>query len=413
MNAVPWIAFACLLAADPAGPALRGTVKDAAGNPVAGARVDVATAAPRVGPALFCPSCYRDCAKSTRTDDRGHFEIAGLDAALKFTLLISAPDKRAFLTKLLDPLQGEVAVALEALPAEAPPGRTVLGQLVDDRGQPVVGALVSPVGGQTADRRWGGTVRGVDPTVSDAAGHFALALPEGYLGVDVQVAARGTAGTMVLLLKPGPDRHRVAVPAGTRVTGRLVRDSRPVSGLRVAVVQIERSGHHHFIKAVGGVTDAEGRFDFDHLPANEGYAIFTPVGDGPQPWVLTTKRFKVHADRQTRDLGDLSVVAGLRLAGRVEVPAGESLPADTRITLGRDPAWDLIAVPVAKDGTFAAEGLPPETYEVRVAAKGFVIDGARLPFQVLRGQSFGVRLRESIADLHIPLVRDGRGDDEP
>jgi len=80
---------------------------------------------------------------------------------------------------------------------------------------------------------------------------------------------------------------------------------------------------------------------------------------------------------------------------------------------GRDPAWDLIAVSVAKDGTFAVEGLPPETYEVRVAAQGFVIDGTRLPFQVLHAQSFGMRLRESVADLRIPVARGGPTGDEP
>ena len=47
---------------------LTGTVRDAKGRPVAGARVDVATAAPKAGPAMFCPSCYLDCAKWTKTD---------------------------------------------------------------------------------------------------------------------------------------------------------------------------------------------------------------------------------------------------------------------------------------------------------------------------------------------------------
>jgi hypothetical protein len=279
--------------------------------------------------------------------------------------------------------------------------------VVDDRGQPIAGALVEPVGGKSAEGRWWGVVEGVDPTVSDPEGRCQLFLPAGLQGVDLQVFAPGHAGTKAPLVKPGTDRHRIVVPAGTRVTGRLVQAGKPIKGLRVAVVQLERNAEHHFIKAVGAVSDADGKFAFDYLPANEDYAIFTLLGEGPQKLVLTTKRFKAHGDRAERHLGDLEVIPAQRLAGRVLVPEGQTLPANVKITLGRDPAWDLIAAPVGKDGSFAIDGLPPEAYEIRIAAKGFEIDGGRLPYQVLSEQSFGLRLRQSIEDLRIPVIKAG------
>ena len=177
-----------------------------------------------------------------------------------------------------------------------------------------------------------------------------------------------------------------------------------MAGLRVAVVQLERAAGHHFIKAVGATTDSDGRFAFDHLPAGEDYAIFTLVGEGAQKLVLTTKRFKAHGDRQERNLGDLQVIGALRLAGRLEAPAGQTLPADSRIMLVRDPAWDLISVPVESNGKFTVDGLPPETFAIRIASKGFEIDGKGIAYQLLGPQSLGLRLHESVEDLHIPLV---------
>src|SRR5262245_55338246 len=155
-----------------------------------------------------------------------------------------------------------------------------------------------------------------------------MVLPEGYLSVDVRVTAQGYSGAQVADVKPGPDRRAISVPSGTRLTGRLVNDGRPVPGLRVAVVQTDRGVGHLFIKAVGAVTDADGRFAMDRLPANDEYAIFTLVGAGPQPFVITTKKFKAHGDRQSRDLGDLGVIPARRIAGLIDVPSGQSLPAN-------------------------------------------------------------------------------------
>jgi len=95
---------------------LRGTIVDAQGKAVADARVSIATAAPRVGQGVFCPSCYKDCSKWTRSDSEGRFEIRELNPTLKFTLLASSPDKKAHLTKLLDPRAGEVKSPCNRIP---------------------------------------------------------------------------------------------------------------------------------------------------------------------------------------------------------------------------------------------------------------------------------------------------------
>ena len=142
---------------------------------------------------------------------------------------------------------------------------------------------------------------------------------------------------------------------------------------------------------------------FDYLPADQDYVIFSVVGEGPQKFVITTKKFKVRGNREERDLGTLTAQPALRLAGRVEMPAGQTIPMNAKIVLGRDPAWDLIAAPIGGDGRFEIGGLPPEAYEVSVSGVGATLDPSRLPYQVLDVDSFGLALTKSIDELVIPL----------
>ncbi len=393
---------------DPTGSTLIGTVSDRAGAPVADARVQIATAAPRLGEGLFCPSCYRDCAKWINTDKRGNFKIDGLDPTLKFTVLVTVPGKKALQTKLIDPLRGPVQLVLEPLPADIPANRTIVLQILDNKKQPVAGAMLYPCGAKTANGQMFGRVNGVEPTVSDANGFARVILSEGFLkefvALDLDIDANGFAGTLLSEQKPGPLSRQVVLPAGARVEARVAREGKPVAGARIAVVQMERESGRHFIQAVGAVSDKGGKIVFEHLPANEEYAIYTIAEGSPQPFVLKTKRFKTRDNGVNRDLGDLELIPSRRLVGRLELPPGQKLPANTKIALDREPAWDLIDIPVNPDGLFVFEGLPPETYSIRVSAKGFEIDGTRLAYQMLEQGGFGLHLDDSIDNLRIPLV---------
>jgi hypothetical protein len=171
----------------------------------------------------------------------------------------------------------------------------------------------------------------------------------------------------------------------------------------VAVVQLKRGAGGHFIQAVHDTTDEQGEFVFEYLPPDQAYAIFTPIPGNDSGYVLTTKRFAAYGNHKKRDLGTLAVIPALRLAGRLRLPPGHAAPANARLSLGRDPAWDLVAVNIESDGRFAIGGLPPETYEVGLSSQGYAIDTAALNYQTLRNNDFGLRLEKSLSNLEIPL----------
>jgi uncharacterized GH25 family protein len=382
-------------------PTLRGVVLDSAGQPISAARVGLATAAPKTGPAIFCPSCYLDCSKFTTTDAQGQFEIPNLDPTLKFRVLCTAPGKKTTISPLYDPGSGSLELKLQETP-RVPPEQVVRGQLVNAQGLPIAGALIEPSGAKTADKRWWGKVD-VDPAASDKNGQFEIALPSEYEGIDVSVSADGYAGADVVLLKTGAEVKQLVIPRGTQVVGQLSHDGQPLANQLVAVAQIDRGMGHHFIKAVQAVTDSEGRFSFNHLPAAEAYAIFSPVGPGPMPMVLTTKRFTALADEQMRDLGTLDVVSALRLHGQLELPEGQSAPAHAKLSVERDPAWDLVSVDIQEDGRFEIEGLPPEVYQLRLVTPGMEIDSSHLNYQSTGPNQFAIALKDSLDDLEIPM----------
>src|SRR5436189_6297883 len=105
IKAVALLGLIGFLGGDPTGVSLSGTVTNKNGSPIPGVRVQIATAGPRVGEGLYCPSCYRDCAKWTTTDKEGNFTIAGLDPKLKFTLMATLSGKKTLQTKFVDPLR--------------------------------------------------------------------------------------------------------------------------------------------------------------------------------------------------------------------------------------------------------------------------------------------------------------------
>src|SRR4029079_1898646 len=89
------------------------------------------------------------------------------------------------------------------------------------------------------------------------------------------------------------------------------------------------------------------------------------------------------------------------------LPLGVELPPHSRLTLQRDPAWDLVSVDIQPDGTFTLGGLPPDTYEFHLAADNLEIDAAKMTNQIIsyRNQipnQFGVALTQNKEGLHIP-----------
>ncbi|HEX5445288.1 MAG TPA: carboxypeptidase-like regulatory domain-containing protein [Pirellulales bacterium] len=392
---MPTIALLLLsaVAAAPAPGTLVGRVTDEAGAPIAGAVVDLYTARPRIGLPTTCPSCYRDCAKSTQTDADGRFSIDRLDPILMFRVLVMAAERRAVVTKLVDPAAAELEVELEPVPSGLPDERMLRGKVVDEQGQPLAGALLWPTGAKTRERRWWGALPGVDEAaVADAEGRFVITSQEPKLALDVQASAPGYATSPAKLFDLDGSEHEIRLRRGASVSGRLKYQGKPAAQRAIGIVQRDRSAGR-FLGETTLATDGEGGFMFVDLQPNERYVLYSLCDGQHDAPVLKTVSVQTDGESEVTQLGELSLVEGLTLSGHVELPAGARLPEGAKVRASRDPAWDWCETPLDDQGAFTLRGLPAEVYSVSVIVPGFAIDSSRLRYQSTGESEFGLRLR--------------------
>lgn len=395
--------FLAVLSATPVPGTLTGHVFDETGKPIAGAIVDLYTARPSVGLPTACPSCYRDCAKSTKTDAEGRFSIGELDPILQFRVLVMAVNRRAIVTKLFDPADGELEVTLEPMAADLPVDRQLRGKVVDENGKPLSGAIVWPTGAKTAEKRWWGRLPGVDEaTVTDAEGRFVITSEEPKLALDVAASAPGYSQFPAQLFDLEGHEIEIRMRQGTSVTGHLTYQGQPVRNRAIGVAQRDRSTGH-FLGETTLATDGDGGFTFVDLQPHDRYVLYSICDGKSELPVLKTLSLMTGGENETTRLGELSLLSGLTLAGRVELPERAKLPAGAKIFLSRDPAWDWCEIPLASDGAFEIRGLPPEVYSFSVVAPGFELDASRLKFQATGERAFGIRLRADRRDIVVPL----------
>jgi hypothetical protein len=173
----------------------------------------------------------------------GKFSIESLDPQLLFRVLVVAEGLEPEFLERVDPVAGPVEVKLRrrALPDDA--RRRLGGQVVDSLGQPVVGAVISPFGCKTDQRRWWGgmSASGVDPlAITNLNGDFLLTCEQPAIAFDLKVSARGLATRLFQLAPTGEMAHLLQLKEGVTVTGRVLKDGVPVPGVVIGLVQVDQ-----------------------------------------------------------------------------------------------------------------------------------------------------------------------------
>jgi len=230
-------------------------------------------------------------------------------------------------------------------------------RLEDGHGQPVKGVKIQ-FGQATA--------------TSDETGVIQLAGPATAARIRVVIEAAGFAPSVQWLSRT-PEIATIKLGAGAIVTGRLVKNGRPVSELKLLLHEDDRvwqgyrdSNNWRF----EAVTDREGGFQFERLPVNAPWRFLGVIDSLGHRGALPSRSLQTSSHGTVLELGDLELEEPLTLAGRLVPAAGFNLPGEPlRLRLwigGLDPGNESAAsAEVKADGSFRFEGLYPGTVVMR------------------------------------------------
>jgi len=239
------------------GSTARGRLVDPQGAPVAGAWVAAASQS-------RTDRLVRRDARTTRSDAEGRFELPHLRPDLCHTLIVRAPDLAVAVFDLPAPWEG--TLDLGTLPLEL---RTLVsGRVVDARGNPLEGIVVTPWIEPRERDRLGPTEEGDGyveelgsrvQTMTDRSGRFVLdGLPSGEWYLSASRKGWATSGEADFTLAAGERRTdvEIVVETGLPIAGVAV-DARgtPVPAAAISVLVAGTTN-----RVTYAYTDAAGRF---------------------------------------------------------------------------------------------------------------------------------------------------------
>jgi len=296
-----------------------------------------------------------------------------LNPELTFELLVVADGfVPTYTRKRVDPHSGVVAIVLRPHDLDQRvPALIVRGRVQDEAGQPVERAIVELYGFQKGNTGMYGRLEGIDPlAVTNSEGEFRIGVSEKGVALHVKVSARYFAPKIFSGLLSGRKTHELKLQPGVTITGTVTKDSQPLPGVAVGLVQQNRNTTS-FVGDFKIAANERGEFAFLNVPSRESYFVYGLMESLHEQGGISAVPLRVEADGKTIDVGTLTVQPACRLSGQVLLSDGTAVPPGTRVLISREQAWDSQVAVVAEDGGFAFRGLPKEHYTLAVNVRGY------------------------------------------
>ena len=366
-------------------PSLHGAVWTTNREPIANATVTIKAVLAGRG-AVYVRDAP-DCNRQVRTKADGSFAFQELVADTKFEGVVTAPGYEPFPFWRADPRGEPLEIKLLATPTGEEPRQTLRGRVVNAEGEPLEGARIQVYMIHT-ERDWHS---GGGWAFTDKEGDFVFRAGENFIDCDFRLEAEGYVTRSFSGARSGEDATEYTLSPGTSVTGRVVRDGKPLPDAAVGLYGLRDNG---FLTSLSAVTDGNGHFTFRGVPAHEEFYFFGIMRSLRELGALPRRQLKTGEAGSRLDLGDLNLVQGYTVAGRVQMANGRPTPVgaltlartvltpksehaptaqeeSNRSFYGLEHSFDNWRSDPGADGKFEFTGVPGETVSIFLMLKPF------------------------------------------
>lgn len=353
---------------------VEGRVQDQDGNPIAGARVVISSAAPKPGGPRKCPRCFDECGSSSLTDKAGKFSIPDLNDQLSYRIAVA---KHGYEGRLLDYPKdgaesddGQFVAQLQASPENLV--QKVQGLLLGIDGKPLANAVVSPRGisyGRITTGRNDKLVTSL--ALTDEAGQFWLKADEKVSRFTIRITAPRSTIVEQEVSTRQEEPVTFSLTKGASLRGRLVHEGRPLAGVKVGLVQTDRTVPN-LVTPMEFETGDDGVFQFDHIDPLREYAVYTLIQQNAQR-VLPVSLVMAPGNGKRAELGDVSTETPSVLRIKLQTSDEAPLPEKSVIFVSRDKAWQAARYyPEGKvEPVIEVLDAPREAFQITVRVPGY------------------------------------------
>ncbi len=381
---------------------LRGKVMSEKGQPLAGALVVIESAGPRAGRSLAGPWCHPDCGKFTMSGPDGTFVLETEQSLWLFTLHIEA---EGYLPRVdLADVRAEKPAEIMMVAENHPNCRTV-GQVLLPDGTPANGATVDvraslPIVPQSEPFPIDEQVR------TDVTGKFVIHSQQPLKRLMAKVDQPGTMDRVVFTLQPGEHQNILQLTTGTTVSGRVLHQARPVSGVVVALTPADPTAPRNVIGAYEATSDDDGQFTFHNVHPKMTFRLYTRMESlRERNLAAITRQVRSPMEGQAVETGELNLHPAHVIHGRVATHTDELPPPGTRIIVERIDLLDAQSTTVDSQGYFELRGLPSEPVALSIEMPQYKLSPLNKSLDTAHGAALVGRVDEDLCS--IVLVHQG------
>lgn len=204
----------------------------------------------------------------------------------------------------------------------------------------------------------------------------------------VSVEAR-TLAPKFAVLTTDSDRQTIPLSKGATILGRLVEDGKPVGNAEIGLIAQERGGFGPDLTITGNPyleervgTREDGSFVISNMTSPVKWYVYAKMESVARRGATEPKACATTRPGEIAEVGDLQLQHGYRFKGRVLLSDRKSVPEGMRVLISSEHVWDTQTAILDNDGRFEFLSLPPRTYSVSPAVRGYGLPDAPYDVQV-------------------------------